>query len=304
MSPEEIANIFKQLRKVDVFRITGGEPFLRDDLDEVVNQVEAVNPPELVHFTTNGLLTERIVKAMDRIGPIEKVHIKVSIDSVGEAYDKIRGVKGAYEKAMKTVRSLVDLRERKPLHVGVNQAIVSEDEIDSYYKLKEILGELGVPIYPSIAFDATNSLYSKIEMVDPALSFKPFGEFSKEKLREFFKVLLEDGKKVNNFQERLVDRYHVGGLQNRLVEGKMKPNPRCVALNDHLRILPNGDVPVCLYNGRIVGNLREESFESIWFGEKIKPHRNWVRKCEGCWQSCESVVSAAYTGDIWKGFLH
>jgi len=263
MSSEEIENIFRQLKKIDVLRITGGEPFLRNDISEIVNRIEKVNAPEIIHFSTNGFLTDRIIKTMEEIRPIEKIHIKVSIDSVGEKQDNIRGVKGAYEKAMKTVKELVKLKEFRKFHVGVNQAIIDENEIESYFNLKDILEQYSVPIYPSIAFDPTNGLYSDLDIVDPDLSFQTFGKFSEEKLTKFMKILLEDGKKINNIQEPIVDRYHLKGLYNRMVKSRHSPNPKCVALNNHLRLLPNGDVPVCIYNGRVVGNLRKQSFKSI-----------------------------------------
>jgi radical SAM protein with 4Fe4S-binding SPASM domain len=101
----------------------------------------------------------------------------------------------------------------------------------------------------------------------------------------------------------MVDQYHLQGLYNRLVEGVDYPNPRCMALNNHLRILPNGDVPTCLFNGTVVGNLRDQKFDEVWFGEEADRLRKWVGACPGCWQSCETAVSAIYTGDIWRGLV-
>lgn len=305
MKPKEIEDIFTHLKRIDVLRITGGEPFLRKDLAEVINRINAVNPPTLLHITTNGFLTERIVHTIEAINLIENVHIKVSIDGVGEKHDQLRGVKGAYEKAMNSIQALVKIREHTPLHIGVNQAIVSGDEIETYFQLRDILQPYDIPIYPSIAFDPANALYGNYEgVVDPELSFRTFGTFSASELKAFMKILIKDGKRVSNLQEQIVDRYHLKGLYNRLVKNKNVPNPKCVALNTHLRILPNGDVPVCLYNGNIVGNLMKQDFRDIWFGDHIQSYREWVKKCSGCWQSCESAVNAIYTGDIWKGLFY
>jgi MoaA/NifB/PqqE/SkfB family radical SAM enzyme len=303
LSVDDIGAIFGQLKGLDVLRITGGEPFLRTDLAEVINRINDVNPPTIIHLTTNGTLPGRIITTMKKICPIEKIHIKISIDNIGKKHDEARGLKGAYEKAMETVSELAALRDGTGFHLGVNQAIVEEKEVDSYFELKEVLQEYDVPIYPVIANDPTHSLYSERQIVNPDVSLKPFKPFSKGELKRFLSILIEDGKKVRDWKERIVDRYHLKGLYNRLVEYKNVPNPPCVALNNHLRILPNGDVPVCLYNGSIVGNLRREKFKNIWFGKKVKRHRQWVKKCSGCWQSCETAVSAIYTGDIWKGLL-
>ncbi len=304
MTTAEAIGALRQVRPIDVLRITGGEPFLRNDIAEIVNAVEETNRPAMIHFTTNGMLTEQILGAVEKMVPIGKIHIKVSIDNIGEKHDRTRGVSGAYLKALDTVKGLAELAKKRGLHVGVNQTIADEDEIGSYFELKAELDKLLVPIYPVIANSATNSLYSGVSIVDPDLSFRPFGRFSNVSLKEFMRILIDHSREIGDFKEQLVDRYHLKGLYNRLVENKKIPKPDCVALGNHLRILPNGDVPVCLYNGNIVGNLKSEKLADIWSGEKIKPFRKWVRSCPGCWQSCETAVSAIYTGDIWKGMFY
>ena len=63
-------------------------------------------------------------------------------------------------------------------------------------------------------------------------------------------------------------------------------------------MLPDGRVPICQFNTRSVGNLREKSFEEIWFGEEGTRGRQWVKDCPGCWAECEVLPSAVYTGDL------
>jgi hypothetical protein len=97
--------------------------------------------------------------------------------------------------------------------------------------------------------------------------------------------------------ERIVKRYYFEGLRNRLLRHEARPNPRCVALSSHLRLFPDGSLPVCQFNSRCVGNLRRESFEAFWCGEAIRSQREWVRHCPGCWAECEVLPSALYSGD-------
>ncbi|MDE0041211.1 MAG: SPASM domain-containing protein [Candidatus Poribacteria bacterium] len=73
------------------------------------------------------------------------------------------------------------------------------------------------------------------------------------------------------------------------------PNPKCVALNSHVRLLPDGRVPTCQFNTTSVGNLREENFADLWSNERIRKQRGWVNKCPGCWAECEVLPSAIYT---------
>ncbi len=304
MTVEEIEAVFKQLKKLDVLRISGGEPYTRGDLAEIINVIDAVNDPTMIHITTNGINTQRIVKSLETIKNVSKVHIKVSIDDVAEKHDLIRGVDGAYKKAIETVSELVKFRDRDGLHVGVNQAILDQNSMQSYDNLKNELKKYDVPVYASIAYDSSTTLYSESDNkndFEPASSIKPFGDWSEDTLAQAMSRLATDTRATGDFKERLVDNYFVNGLYDRMVREGSSRGPDCVTLNNHLRLLPNGDIPICLYNGTVVGNVREKSFKDIWFGEDIKPHRQFVSDCSGCWSSCETAVSAIYTGDIWKG---
>lgn len=304
MSFDEIIDIFKQLRNIDVLRISGGEPFLRKDLAEIVNEIDSINKPSIIHFTTNGILTDRIIRTIEALHHPDKVHIKVSLDDVGENYDQIRGVSGAYGKALETIKGLVELRDRLGFHVGVNQAILDEKSMGTYDQLKAVLAPYKVPIYASVAYDSSSTLYSEgpdKDVIDPDSSLKPFGKWSDDGLKKAMTRVSTDNKEINSITEQIVDTYFFNGLYERMVEKKNSRGPSCVALNNHLRLLPNGDIPICLYNGTIVGNLRDTPFRDFWFGDDINPHRKWVADCSGCWTSCETTVSGIYTGDIWKG---
>jgi MoaA/NifB/PqqE/SkfB family radical SAM enzyme len=304
LSTQEIIDMFAKLKRIDVVRISGGEPFLRKDMTEVVNGIDRVTKPRIIHFTTNGTFPDRIRKAVEGMNNPHKIHIKVSIDAIGERHNEIRGVKGSYEKCMETIKELLKAREKSGFHVGVNQAIVNEADVQEYYNLKKMLGEHDVPVYPSIAHEPGNALYTNEEFSNDSFDLKPVGDFTPEALKEFTDQLIADSKNISDFKERMIDRYHLKGLQNRLTKGLKKPFPRCVALTSHVRILPNGDIPVCFYNGKVVGNLHEQTFEDLWYHtEKMNKEREWVNNCSGCWQSCESAVSAVYTGDIIKGLF-
>ncbi len=58
---EEIERIFAQLPQMDAVRLTGGEPFVRTDLAEIAAAATTMLDPLVLHVTTNGFLTDRIV---------------------------------------------------------------------------------------------------------------------------------------------------------------------------------------------------------------------------------------------------
>ncbi len=299
----EIKNIFKQLKGIDVLRITGGEPFLRSDLAEVINFIDQNNQPYIIHLTTNGILTDRIVSTLKNINSLEKIHIKISIDSLAEKHDKHRGVPGAFDRIVKTIEELVELRASKNFHIGINHSILGIEEIDTYFELKKIFQKFDISIYAGPAWESSIfGIYGEQKISEPEL--KPFKPLSGEDFKKIMDILVKDRKPFKDLSEKIIDQYNLRGQYNRLIKNKNSPNPKCVALNNHLRILPNGDVPVCILNGTIVGNLKKQSFKDVWFGKELEKQREWVKECPGCWHTCETDVSAIYTGDIWRGLFY
>jgi len=296
MTVKEIESVFTQLKMLDVIKITGGEPFLRYDLVEVVNTIQREANPFLIHITTNGLLTDAIKDFIKSVDKPDNIHLKISIDAVGESHDKIRGVRGAYERAMETLKELAKLRETYHFYLGVNQTIVHENMGDTT-ALREICRKLNVGLHQTIAQDKAYLLnYGVSSLPKVPGEFKTHDEFSLDELIEVFNDI---GKaEIKDFLERMVKRYYLRGLYNRLVLSKPIPKPMCVALRSHLRILPEGNIPICLYDMTIVGNLMKDKFTSIWFSDSLDKYRERVKKCPGCWIGCETIPNAIYSGDF------
>jgi MoaA/NifB/PqqE/SkfB family radical SAM enzyme len=93
--------------------------------------------------------------------------------------------------------------------------------------------------------------------------------------------------------------YYLEGLLARLHhEPQPRPRPKCVELRSHVRVMPDGSVPVCQFNGELVGNLKTASRAEVLNGPDATRARSWVDACGGCWAECEVIPSAIYSGDL------
>jgi MoaA/NifB/PqqE/SkfB family radical SAM enzyme len=109
---EKIARGFKRLLQ---FTISGGEPYLREDLPEIVRAFVRESGAKFVTLTTNAFLPDRVIPATERIlaqNPGARFNFCISIDDIGERHDAIRGVKGGFERLMETYREALKLRRR------------------------------------------------------------------------------------------------------------------------------------------------------------------------------------------------
>lgn len=300
---DEIDRIYAQLPRLDVVRLTGGEPFVRKDFAEIVRLAQERLKPGIVHITTNGFLTDRIMRFCEERKKTSPLFVLVSLDGVGEKHNQVRGSSLAWRSATDTLKALAARRKELRVNLAVNQTIVDREGIEHYRLLREELGRLDVSHNLVMAYDvsATYNLEKEIDVAPTQMGeFHTFGKFDEGDLRT---LLAEATKDLSRrpFFERIAKRYYLRGIRHRLLDGKGSPNPPCVALNAHLRIFPGGDVPTCQFNTKTAGNLRQSSFEEVWRSARAEELRRWVRKCPGCWAECEVLPSALYTLDILRG---
>lgn len=299
LSVAELEAILRQLPPMDAVRLTGGEPFVRKDLLDITHLVQAQLRPLVLHVTTNGFLTRRIVEFCERRRKDVDLHLLVSVDGYGEKHNQVRGQAFAWDRVVETVEALAPRRRELRLKLAVNQTVVDAEGLEHHSRLREWLGPLDVHNQVVLAYDASATYDVRPEQVATSQigAFTPFGTFAPGELEALVDVVEAD---VEHFApaERLAKRYYVRGLRQRVVEGRAWPNPPCVALNSHLRIFPNGDVPTCQMNTTVVGNLRSTPFAEVWASARALEQRSWVERCAGCWAECEVLPSALYSGDI------
>ena len=101
--------------------LTGGEPLLRLDLPEIIEDVCGLRQKNLgslktIALATNGLLprrtAERVEKILDAIDGKFDLAMVCSLDGFDECHDGIRGVPGAYSKARETIKRLGEIASR------------------------------------------------------------------------------------------------------------------------------------------------------------------------------------------------
>ena len=117
LTVDEWEKVFASLGRSPYMTFTGGEPFLRNDLDEVVIRAYEQCQPEVITIPTNGMLTDRVVSMVKRMCeecPKSSIGINLSLDGIGDEHDDIRGVEGNWALSMETWTQLKALQETYP----------------------------------------------------------------------------------------------------------------------------------------------------------------------------------------------
>ena len=308
LSPPQVALVFRKIGTLDAVRLTGGEPFLREDLGDIAQAILEASRPSLVHVTTNGSFPDRIERFARDFSAPSRLRLMVSFDGLAPEHDRNRGRTVTFDRALDTVRRLVRLR-KTGVDVTVNHTIITPQSLRDHEGLRQKCDELNVDVQWVLAYEdsAMYGLSRRGTRADDLIVGRGYPlhpALDPEESLAFVERELGRVERLRNPLLRIGKRYYLRGLRDRLAGvPDPQPRPRCVALRSHLRLLPDGSVPVCQFNTEVVGNLLRQSFDEVWRGEAARPSRAWVDACSGCWAECEVVPNAVYSGDIWRGAL-
>lgn len=262
MAPADYAWLPRSLRSVNV---SGGEPFIRDDIVEIVSVIRDACPKARVVVSTNGLMPARIEAAMSEM---VDVAVRVSVDGVGAEHDEIRGVPGCYDKAIETVERLKAL--------GVTDlglaATSSERNTGALLRVKKVADDMGVSFIASAA-------HSSPIFFGPHERDRPRSEEAVEEIAAIMRQELSSRRPRD-----WARAYYMRGLID-YVRGRRRRLP-CGAGRDHFFLDPYGDVYPCNISGVRMGNIRDGSYGQLRRNSAavVGPA---VKACEEqCWMVC------------------
>ncbi|HVN96231.1 MAG TPA: radical SAM protein [Syntrophorhabdaceae bacterium] len=274
LSLNEWQRVFESLGKSPFWiTMSGGEPFLRKDLPELVRSLYDRCSPALINIPTNGLLADRIIESVKEIALYcedAEIVINVSVDEVREKHDAIRGVAGSYEKALKTFHALKDLRLNN-LSVGIH-TVISRFNVDRIPDVYSELRTLNPDSYITEIAEEREELRTINSAITPAYeSYARAVDYLIEKLKRdrFNKI----GRITRAFR---IEYYEMV----KKVLSKRRPVIPCYAGFASAQVAPDGDVWMCCVKAESAGNLREfdYDFEKLWFSDRAQLLRQDIRK--------------------------
>lgn len=265
LAPEDYAWLPRTLRSVN---LSGGEPFVRSDLPEIVDVVRQACPKARIVISTNGLATERIEEA---VAAMRDVAVRISVDASGPVHDEMRGIEGAFERTIDTARRLKAL--------GVSDlglaATSSGANPGGLREVKALADELG------------------LDFIASAVHSSPifFGSHCGEKPRSHDSV----AEVADIMREELGSRrprdwakaYYMRGLAD-YIEGRPRRLP-CRAGADFFFMDPWGTVYPCNILGVKMGTIRDGSFEEL----QRRSRRGVGPAVAGCREQCWMVCTVS-----------
>lgn len=273
ITPEELTKLlsdpfFNQVRHVG---ITGGEPTLRPDLPELYRAVCT----QLPNISGASIITNAIIADVVRervLASIEvcKQHkvdfaVMVSLDGLGEVHDEVRGRKGNFDSAIRTI---------------------------NYFR------QQGIPTSFGCTITKSNALYVD-ELLDYAISEGIYGRF---RVAEFIDRLYNSsqGEFIRSFDDKTA--YHLGlfffrvehefethsmfqktyrSIRGMLAEGKPRQTG-CPYHTQSVILTARGELLYCSPKSPVLGNALQTSPSKIYFSNLEKRRELIQNDCDHC----------------------
>lgn len=284
---EEIKEFFSKNNQFAWIDLTGGEIFLREDLMEIVQTiVSECRHLCLLHFPTNGLLTQKIVssaKAIVKKSPV-KLIITVSVDGDEELNDTIRGVKGGWKRQMETFRSLRDIQGVKTV-LGMTLSPYNYDKFEMTFQAAR--KECPWLNYKDFHVNIAHISGHYYDNEDLKVSEMPTDVVCNE-IKRYMKFRGTSVTPVAFLEKEYLKR-----VESYLRSGKTPI--RCHALRSSCFINPVGDVFPCGMYDKVVGSLKDHDYDlkKIWQSDECRKLQEeiWNFNCPQCWTPCEAYQS-------------
>ena len=277
MSFDEIRKLSESMPRFSDLWISGGEPFLRKDLAEIIHLFYSNNQIRDVRIPTNGLPTAQTLTIVKKIlNSCSDIHLEVdlSIDGFKETHDQLRGVPGNFESSLVTLTELNKLKESHPnLEVFINSVITVENEnqivelgrsfrrrpeVDGHY-FQIIRGDPMDPKLKTVSPKKLDEIYNGVLPINDE-----YVSISRKKNRQVLADWIRRAYWKAGYRFSYETQY-----QNYVNRTKWKMP--CTAGRTSIVIDYNADVRVCELR-KPIGNLRkyDMDFQKFWISSARK----------------------------------
>jgi cyclic pyranopterin phosphate synthase len=221
---------------ISKLRLTGGEPFVRPDLMELIRSIVKVNGVKELHITTNGILTAPHIGELKDLG-IRSVNL--SLDTLDAARFKSITRRNEFEKTWSTLQQLL----QSNIPVKINAVVMEGKNIDDIIPMVELTKDhpMSVRFIEEMPFNGEGIHYPKLTWThNKILSY----------IKEHYSLAkLEDPAWSTSYN------YRVPGYRGTIGVIAAFSRTFCGTCN-RIRVTAQGTLKTCLYDDGVL-NLKE-----------------------------------------------
>ncbi|MFH1720971.1 MAG: radical SAM protein [Candidatus Altiarchaeota archaeon] len=290
LSAEEIKKFFVENPFFSWISLTGGEPFLRKDLPEIVGYVsDSCRDLYLLNIPSNGS-QPKVVEGMveECLGmDIPKMVVTLSLDGPRELHDRLRGAKGSWQKSIESFQRLFALSGKKRNLEVFFEFTLSSINTGKFNQTFEAVKEEIPSLKPR---DIHINLFHNSEHYYCNTEIKGF---EKRPLLSELENIQGIKRHFSIKPSKILPQVYMKKAEY-YIKNSRTPIP-CKALEANCFMDPVGNLYPCSIYSKKLGNIREVNFQldSLWNTSNALDLRGKIKKlqCPNCWSPCEAYTS-------------
>lgn len=293
---QEVTKITQSLPELPWLLLSGGEPFLRDDLPQIVAAFYENNRVRHITLPTNAFLSERVRSMTEEIcvrATEATLSLVLSIDGVGAEHDRMRGTPGSFDALIKTWEHVKPLKQKLPNLSVKFHSVLSNLNYERFDEIRDFVDKLepdlhtfdflrGVPADSALTLPPEEKLPELCEKIKQVL--RRYGGY--ERLRKHHSML----KRV---YEAVLEDYYDQFLKIRREKRQIIP---CVADRMTLVLGASGEVSLCeMLEPFASFRDFDYDFSALWNSEASRKARANVAagKCY-CYHPCYQTINVLF----------
>jgi MoaA/NifB/PqqE/SkfB family radical SAM enzyme len=282
----EIKNVIDQTPPFCIIIFSGGEPFCRKDIMEILKYA---TKKRRCHIVTNAAL----MKPEDAhlLVDLGLLSIGVSVDGDAETHDSIRGIPGTFERTARNIREIKKYRssvgKKRPV---INlKTVISNGNINKLIDIYSIGKELGVD-YCTFQLENTSLEISALHLNH---DFSPY-ILPPSPVQNIDRKILENA--LTNLKNskgekpaiRFIPNFSLVDIQAHYDNSIEIDNFICQAPWIGMNISPYGEVFPCFNYS--IGNIKNDPILKLWNNPRFRLFRQTIKRnglFEGCVGCCD-----------------
>jgi MoaA/NifB/PqqE/SkfB family radical SAM enzyme len=285
---DEIRAFFRKSSRFLWVDLTGGEVWLRKDFVDVCDAVtSSCKNLLLLHFPTNGYLTDKIVAGTREIARMrtERLIVTVSTDGDEAMNDEIRGIEGGWRRQIETFRRL---REIPGVNVVLGMTLSAKNVDHFPTAFAAARREIPDLRYEDFHVNVVHESQHYLGNTDLALRRNVSPLALADAAEEYMRL-----RKLSWNPVAYLERAYLGRVRRYLESGATPM--ACHALNASCFIDSWGNVFPCTIYDRKVGSLRDVDYDlaALWSRPESEALQKeiFAGQCPHCWTPCEAYQS-------------
>ena len=312
LSVEELNNITKTMDPILHLILTGGEPYLRKDLDKITQVFYENTQTPIITIPSNGWYTSKMKDTLSSIMENCKdliLNQQISIDGIGDDHNKIRmdkqvkSGKNSFEIALDTISMIKELQKKyKRINLGIIITFTKQNQ-ENFKNIISKIYDLTKPDNISINLVRGNPK----EKVNEDLNINLYREAVDFRNSLYNDQKISGHKSFSGHKFATAARIILNDLVQKTFEQNNYSTP-CYAGNLSGVMYPEGDVYPCeiLDKSHKIGNIRNFNlnFKELWLSKKAKKEVNFIKKTKCfCTHECFNHANIVFNPKFYPSMI-